>query len=1358
MIDINWKAFELNHPKATEAFEMLCYFLFCRRYNLSEGVRTDFNQVGLETEPIKDTNDGYCGFQAKFFEKNVSYASISDSIDNALKSYDKLDRIIIYINQQAKTSCPSAQAIENKCIKQGVIVEWFLPNNFVISLNQPNNIDLAEFYFGKTDVLKKLSETKSIRINTLLQAKEYVELNLLNNSGTILTINEYGNSILESKDKLYLFTGAAGSGKSVCMHKLFNIYGGYDKKSKEQQLEVIGNVGALCVFINLNNTPIDIIERNIIMDLPNNNFIFLLDGLDEIPNTAITSTLLFIERLLEKETTKKVIVSSRLSSYNKFILKATFPDILENTIENLNKKQIQKYFEDKGDSEREAKLIQLSEENSQFYEGITDILTLALLWEHIDKIKANNYFADLMEISVSTILSDIHHKKYLEELNIPNPKENAIIEINKVLAFYLFENEKFCITQEELQTIISSVYSKCDYSSINQIISYMADTFFDTVITEITQTFSYRHRRFAEYFTLLSLENKMQTDLSYIRKKDVIINYDLFEKMLIPYLQSKAIRNKNLPLAFEMGLFNVYLGNDNAWGVDKDFYYWSHWILYSIAALPDDIFINVVEDKAVPIYKFIYDVPQKIVSSLSKEEKLSFNDDFRQNYINYILLIALMHKFNKREFLNGLLSTYEKIENLRREKKYYFNSISNRDNYLVWRSLLYIDTVIIDEDIDDKIKKINELTTKVNADNLFAEYISTDIYFLSSFYYNLILYHTDKCADAISKMNINQLSIFVLAISNPECLDSIVKNDKIKKSLLSILKGQIRGQGFGIILCLALKKLLGCSLLEDEVTIVTNYLDTKEFKSHSIFWKEQCDVVGFVLMAFEKHINSENIDSAVRQYADVYKYYFELVNGTGTISKFASYIKKYIYSNSEGIYNIKILLGKALALADVNEELIKGAIDYLNDSMKEGRLLIVYHTMKLFNPIRFNKLVSVSTINKLDNPRVYQDVDYTSTSDLLFMLSFITSSHDKVAGYKQLLKGLSNGMMRMNDRKDTIADYKLLEGLEIILKNNWVSTDKLIGYLNQILSIANKMNTFHIENDVHGQIMELLQKYDFNAAEYYYNQILSLGESYNLIHFNFAMGLVCRGRCTDDIENCLSNIAVSFDRFYQKVSWDSFYYKISIYLRIAISDFYTNSIQNEYFNKACEEIDELEHAGWDRELKTGEYEIYTKLCNIRNKEVDVKKEKEIEYNSVLKQQKNNALQILKEINSKEDLKMFISKLKREYKVDSFEINDMLIEKSVDLIGNIEDIIKVLSESYYPSNTSYSTNSCNFWMTVVSALKNTKSKSAIFDYLVTHGGGHDGFSEVIKIYGYLGDKNVCLETFDKMIDCIEFLLC
>lgn len=91
------------------------------------------------------------------------------------------------------------------------------------------------------------------------------------------------------------------------------------------------------------------------------------------------------------------------------------------------------------------------------------------------------------------------------------------------------------------------------------------------------------------------------------------------------------------------------MGNDTAWGVDKSFYFWSRWIIYAIVGLSDDILQNVVEDKALPIYKFFHDVPNEIIDSLSYNEKVSFNDNFKQNYMNYLLLITLLHRHGKGE-------------------------------------------------------------------------------------------------------------------------------------------------------------------------------------------------------------------------------------------------------------------------------------------------------------------------------------------------------------------------------------------------------------------------------------------------------------------------------------------------------------------------------------------------------------------------------------------------------------------------------------------------------------------------------------------------------------------------------------
>ena len=542
MWKINWKKFEIKNPKATEAFETLCYFLFCRKFNITEGIRTDFNQVGLETEPVKDENGKYWGFQSKYFDKQTDYANIESSIKKALDNYPHLNYIIIYLNQAARTSCKNGEKIENLCKAAGVQVEWFLPNNFLVSLNQVKNQDLAEFYFGETDAIRVLSDSKDIRLNTLLQSKEYIELKLQKQTKSI-KISDYSNEIMKSAYKLHLFSGAAGSGKSVCMRKLFNIYGGFECEKEEEQQKVINEIGALCIFVNLNKTSLSSLE-NIVDAYKNfyslsnqyNKFIYLFDGLDEIPNNSITGTILFIEELLEKESTKKIIISSRLSSNNKIVFKTAFSDVSEYTIKNLEPREIEEYFENKNDEKKTERLRNLHKKIPHLYDNVTDILTLVMFWKYIFQIADANVLPELMELSVNATLNDIHHRKNLDALNLPNPKQTEIIELNKKLAFYLFENNQFSFNQQQLNQIIGEIFPRCDYKSINEIAGYLADNFFDSSSTDNMQTYAYRHRRFSEYFTLLSIENKIQKNMNYLREKKIIINQDLWRDFLnFPY-------------------------------------------------------------------------------------------------------------------------------------------------------------------------------------------------------------------------------------------------------------------------------------------------------------------------------------------------------------------------------------------------------------------------------------------------------------------------------------------------------------------------------------------------------------------------------------------------------------------------------------------------------------------------------------------------------------------------------------------------------------------------------------------------------------------------------------------------------
>ena len=1362
MWEINWKKFEIKNPKATEAFETLCYFLFCRKFNITEGIRTDFNQVGLETEPVKDSNGEYWGFQSKFFDKKINYNNIASSIGKALEHYSDLKHIIIYLNQEAQTSCKNAQAIEKRCLKAGVSVEWFLPENFKISLNNVKNRDLAEFYFGETDAIRVLSDSKDIRLNTLLQSKEYVELKLQKQTKSI-KISDYSNEIMKSAYKLHLFSGAAGSGKSVCMRKLFNIYGGFECEKEKEQQKVINETGALCIFVSLNKTSLDSLE-NIIYAYKNfyslnnqhNKFIYLLDGLDEVPNSSITGTILFIEELLEKESTKKVIISSRLSSNNKIVLKTAFSDVSEYTIKNLEPKEIEEYFENKNDEKKMERLKELHKKIPHLYDNVTDILTLAMLWKYIFQITDANVFPELMELSVNATLDDIHHRKNLDTLNLPNPKEAEIIELNKKLAFYLFENDQFSFNQQQLNKVIGETFPRCDYKSVNEIAGYLADNFFDSSITDNMQTYAYRHRRFLEYFTLLSIENKIQKNMNYLREKKIIINQDLFDNMLIPYLHSKAIKNQDLPLSFEVGLFNVYMGNDKAWGVEKNFYYWSSWIVYAIAALPDHIFQNLVEDSSLPISNFFTLMPEKLISIARENDKPKYNSDFNQYYLNFVLLISLLHKFQKNEWLNKMLVKYDEFKEICLEKGILFNTTSNKENNLMWESIFYIETVIYNESID---KYADFFLEKVNGEinSIMKEYVGTEIHAARGFYYNLLLFHPKKCTEIISRMSMNQISLFIFAAVKAECLPIICENSEIKEALTKKLNCIIEGSGLGTALCLSMKQMLGGTLSETEKAEVSSYLKENPFREYSIFWKECSDATGFILSIFDDLIDIVPIDSSVRQYIEAYKKYMSLLENKITISGFVSEVRDYLNRKSNATYCIRILLGKALAVCSDDDLLVKGTMDYLNYNMKNGGLYIVYHMMKLHNLDRFKKLATNSVLKVLNDPKNYRDIGYESTSDVMFMLAFIISEIDEKVSCEILLQGICNGMLRMNERKDTIGDYKLLEGLEELLKNNWLSEQQLKEYLDRIILIANKMDIYHIDNDVHGQLIEILLKYDFEMAEYYYREIEGKIGSYNEIHFRFAEGLAYRGRKIEDIENVLYNMVDSYDNYFGKMGKEGNDYKIRIYLYLATCDFYSENEKSECFKKVREELDCLEGKGWEKELDSAEYKIYVDLCNKYQMENDVHRAREYNFDSVKKRNELNSLNEIKRVRSIDELKVFMEKMNREIRVDNLESNQMLIQKCIDLSGNINDILNLMEKKYYPSSINVSTNGMNFWMTVVAALQNPKAKGSMMRYLLEQGGGHDGFSELIKVFGEMKNKNMCIRTFDIMLNCVEFLL-
>jgi len=156
-IKIDWNQFKIKNENHRKSFEDLCYHLFCRKFGITEGIRRNYNQVGLEIYPINDKKTSKCiGFQSKFFDNKLSDSSskkqIIDSIKKAKKSYKDLDKIIIYTHLSFGSKNPEyKQKIEKEAGK--IEIEWFIKSNFEILLNQPLNLDLTQLYFDIGDEL-----------------------------------------------------------------------------------------------------------------------------------------------------------------------------------------------------------------------------------------------------------------------------------------------------------------------------------------------------------------------------------------------------------------------------------------------------------------------------------------------------------------------------------------------------------------------------------------------------------------------------------------------------------------------------------------------------------------------------------------------------------------------------------------------------------------------------------------------------------------------------------------------------------------------------------------------------------------------------------------------------------------------------------------------------------------------------------------------------------------------------------------------------------------------------------------------------------------------------------------------------
>lgn len=150
-------AFNCNYGESEQSiqlkFEHLCKCLFLKEVQKFDPsityLHSNPNHPGIETDPVfnKNTNE-LIGFQAKFFQSNVDYKQIENSVDEIIKNLKdfKLNVLYLYCNKKVGTKSQAYKRILGKLDKNNIRIELICDEN-IVDLAKDYK-ELGYYFFG----------------------------------------------------------------------------------------------------------------------------------------------------------------------------------------------------------------------------------------------------------------------------------------------------------------------------------------------------------------------------------------------------------------------------------------------------------------------------------------------------------------------------------------------------------------------------------------------------------------------------------------------------------------------------------------------------------------------------------------------------------------------------------------------------------------------------------------------------------------------------------------------------------------------------------------------------------------------------------------------------------------------------------------------------------------------------------------------------------------------------------------------------------------------------------------------------------------------------------------------------------
>ncbi len=1413
MQQIDWNKLGLKGESKQKSFEDLCMFLCCRELKITK-IDSYQNQPGIETEPFEANGKKY-GFQAKFFDSKFDWTQVKNSVLKGLRLYPDLHKIFVYSNKD-KTKNGSKKTkhetdIDEEAKKQKIEIEYITDKDLLLKLSQPSNLDLAQLYFGIRDELGFVKNSVSPKILTFIQSQEYLELPYVNDKNEEVTVSE--KVLKNSTNNLFLLTGNPGTGKSIFMHKLLEGFGGLDKKTENEMVNVLTSNNAVPVLINLKvciNNSLENIIRGRKNDSKVNSqqldFIYLFDGLDELEEKIADNVLFEMFELSQKANTKKIIISCRSGNLNKIKAKKYFKNIVEYQISNLDEKYINDYFVKKSNKTKQDKLKALKKSNQVIVQEIKDILLIKLLWDTIEELNESSTILDLLNKKINLLLDDPNHRKNIEHLNLLNTKKEKILKLNQDISFEFQKKFQFRFSQNELQKIILDRFDRLDYEATNLIISYIANLFFENsynTAVNLETSYIYQHRRYQEYFFTQKLKNEYEKNPSIIRELKILSNREYLENLFRPYLRKEYEKENNLPGLVELNLIDVYLGKHKGFGVDDDYYMNSSEFIPALVEQDKSIFNELFENENLQIKEKISIDFQELEKKFEKWNK--DKDDYRSSdYLksiwnngiaSLIEIIVLLWKSGNTEIANEFRQQLQNIMDL--YDKYNFRENFKEDDRLedpFWNQFenwVYYKVVIKNETVKDIFDNLVRKNYKSFSDSNSWNYKEDGKEKLVKSFFRVCLKEKrNDFYELINDLDEYEFLTLLEIFKSIEYLPIFAQSKSIHKKIELFINEFSQEINEKNIFVLFFKKYFNISISEEEIEIAKTELE-KLREKRQVDWHMYKTHIDFALISwvldefsFEKFLKKQD--------GHAFRYYNELGLYSALFNDFISLLKeekelesivrdyiRYINFYFEGTHYGKYLkVDMSFFWANIFslEKDNKKLLHLKKILIKEENNIIPFSFLLQFNriiPNRFSKIVSKNDLTLIEDQLLNWDDDFPSYVDRCFNLSMFFSKIDNQKAISYFEKGIIEGILRHGWRKDTIVSYMLTDAFEIIWRNNWIDNEKKENYAREVFDLAIRVTKI---TDGKGTwrgpylVIEIIANTNIELAEQFKKELIE-AEGYhnfsNQVITSILKAKVKNGAEVEKIEEEMSEYRKDYGHEGKPRS-DYYEQKFIVYLEIAESNLYTEEENKSAFEKTYSQVEEIKKQGLDYYLRDIDFKKekyrFQKLCKKYKKKFNLEFDEKSDNEKLLSTNKKNISEqkFIEEVKNCNTSRQIAGKYKKldNYNngivLKNYKSWEILIQKTFEINKNLKLLLDYILKNNFPHTDFWTSNSKYFHLPLAIALKDINTRRETLNYLFKNS-GHGGFQNIIKSYEVIEDKNMCLSLFDRYIKFCKLIV-